>query len=125
MTTIQDLEARREAILTEMRSIRCMRRGTINEQYLKVAHKARKKPVLRGPYYVFSRSEVGKTVGYRLTTPQKLEAARQDVAAHKRFVELCKEFERVTEQLGDLEHRLAEGSREKKRQRSRSRRTRK
>ena len=49
MNSIRDLEAQRNAILAEMGSIRAMRRGTINEQFLKVPQKGRKEPARRGP----------------------------------------------------------------------------
>jgi hypothetical protein len=101
-----------------------MRRGTINQQYLKVRHRGKSEPVLRGPYYVFSRRGEGKTVGYRLTTAQEVEQARADILAHKRFVALCKEFAEVTEELGRLERRAPEEREaEKKRPRSRSSKT--
>ena len=125
MNTIRDLEARRKAILEEMRSMRSMRRGTINEQYLKVHHKGKKEPVIRGPYYLFSRKERKRTVGYRLTTPEELEQARKDVAAHKRFVALCEEFEQLTERFGELERQSDEVGQEKKRRKSRSNRMKK
>lgn len=48
MHTMQEIESRGDAALREMRSIRSMKRGTINEQYLKVPQKD-KKPALRGP----------------------------------------------------------------------------
>lgn len=124
MTSIQELEARREAILTEMRSLRSLRRGTLNEQYLKVRHQGKAEPVLRGPYYVFSRRGEGKTVGYRLTTPQAVAEARADIAAHKRFLALCQEFVAVTEELGELVRQApAERTAEKKRRRSPSNKT--
>jgi len=116
MSTVRELETRRNAILEEMRSIRSMRRGTINEQYLKVRHKGKKGPVTRGPYHLFSRREGNKTIGYRLTTQEELAQAQKDVTAHKHFLELCKEFESLTEQMGELLCH-SEGA-EKKRQRS-------
>ena len=123
MNTLRDLEARRNGILDEMRSIRSLRRGTINEQYLRVHLKGRKVPAVRGPYYVLSRREGDKTVSKRLTSGADVEQARKAVEAHKRFVALCHEFERVTEQLGELERQAPEIAGEKKRRRLPSSRT--
>ena len=103
METVQELEARRNAILEEMRSIRSMRRGTINEQHFKTHLKGRKGMVLQGPYYVLSRREGEKTVSKRLKSPAELERARRDVADYRRFMGLCQEFERLTARLGELE----------------------
>ena len=119
METAHGIEARRETILQEMRSIRSMKRGTINEQYLKVPQKGASKPALRGPYHVLSRREGNKTVSERLTTRNQLEQARKDVAAHRRFMELCKEFERLTERLGYLQRQTTDME-EKKRSRRKS-----
>ena len=114
MDTIKEIEARREAILEEMRSIRSMERGTISEYYVPVRHKGKKEPVLRGPYYVISRRGDKKTEGYHLKTAQELERARRDVDAHRRFRELCREYEELTGRLGMLERRLGDDSRGKK-----------
>jgi hypothetical protein len=86
-----------------MRAIRSMKRATINEQFLKVRHQGKAEPVLRGPYYVLSWHEQGKTIGKRLTTAAEVRQARQDLEAHQRFQRLCQEFVRVTERLGELE----------------------
>src|SRR4030042_1627031 len=124
MKTIKEVEERREKILEQMRAIRSMERGTINEHYVPVKHKGKKEPVRKGPYYVISRRGKDKTVGRHLKTEQDLERARGDVGAHKRFQELCREYEELTEELGRLERESGEGSPEKKPQRSRERRTR-
>jgi|SRR4030095_3748308 hypothetical protein len=120
MATVQDLESRRDAVLAEIRSIRSMTRGTINEQLLKVHHKGVKEAVPLGPYYVLSRydPEVGKTRSRRLTTKQELEQAREDVASYQRFVSLCREFEVLTESLGELERGSLEQEAKKKPRRS-------
>lgn len=119
MATIQELESKRDAILREMRSIRSMRRGSINEQYLRVHHRGMKQPVARGPYYVLSRHEPrsGKTVSRRLTSKKDIEKARTDIAAYHRFVALCREFQELTETLGELEGSLGVQGVEKKQQR--------
>jgi len=103
MDIVQQLEARRNAVLEEMRSIRSMRRGTINEQYFKTRLKGRKGIVHQGPYYVLSRQEGGKTVSQRLRSAAGLEQAQKDIAEYQRFLGLCREFERLTARLGELE----------------------
>ena len=113
MDTVQQLEQRRRAILEQMAAIRSMRRGTVNQQYLRVPHKGRASPKLCGPYFVLTGKRAGRTVSQRLTSPQQVAAARADIAAHQRFVELCKEFEQLTEQLGQLE-RAGDGPGQKK-----------
>lgn len=117
MDTVRQIEQRRDALLREMGAIRSMRRGTINEQFLNVPRKGRAERGRCGPYYVLSRSEGGKTVSRRLTTPQQVAQAREDVAAHERFVAVCQEYERLTEQLGQLEQAGGGLGQEKKRPR--------
>ena len=117
---------RREKVLAQMRGMRTMRPGTVSEQFLKVPHKGKKEPVLRGPYYLWQYYEDGKPRRQRLTTEEELEQVREDVANHKRFVALCKEFEGLTQQLGQLERaQQADMERTKKKPKSPSRRTRK
>lgn len=115
METVQQLEARRDTILEEMRSIRSMRRGTINEQYFKTRLKGRKGMVHQGPYYGLSRREGEKTVSRRLRSAAELEQAQKDVAEYKRFLGLCQEFERLTARLGELERGEQSLGQEKKR----------
>jgi hypothetical protein len=125
MNTVQELEARRNAIIEQMRSIRSMRRGTISEQHFKTHLKGRKGVVLQGPYYVLSRREGEKTVSKRLTSPIELERARKDVAEYKKFLGLCQEFERLTARLGELERGEQGLEQEKKEFRSLSNKMRK
>jgi hypothetical protein len=113
MSSIKEIEARRGAILEEMLSIRSMKRGSITKQYLKVPQKG-KQPERRGPYYVFSRQEKGRTVSNRITSAAELEQAHQDLEAHTRFVRLCKEYEALTERLMDLERDTSKIAQEKK-----------
>jgi len=115
MDTINDLQARRDAILEEMRSIRSLRRGNISEQFLKVHHQGFREPVLRGPYYVLLRRDGKKVISQRVTSGPELEQARRDIESHKRFVALCREFEILTEQLGEIERESPALGQEKKR----------
>jgi hypothetical protein len=90
-----------------------MRRGSITEQFLNVHHKGVREPVSRGPYYVLSRREGNRTSSRRLSTAE-LEQARKDVGAYRRFVDLCREFEILTEQFGESERESPDLERKKK-----------
>jgi hypothetical protein len=103
MDAVQQLQQRREAIVQQMLQIRSMTRGAVSEQFQAVRHKSGPS-VRRGPYYVLCRSHKGKTVSQRVPGGQVAQA-RADVAAYKQFVELCRQFEQLTEQLGQLERR--------------------
>jgi len=96
------LEARREQIAAEMLQIRSLVRGALTEQFLKVEHQGKDKPVLRGPYYVLSRSDKGRTRSQRIPR-QDAGQVRQDVENYKRFEALAQELAELTEQLGELE----------------------
>jgi len=124
MNDLKTIEARRDALLEQMRSIRSMKSGSITQQYLKVPQKG-KPAAQRGPYYVYCKSQKGRTISQRLKSAKEVKQAKEDVAAHKRFVALCKEFEELTEKLGELERRQQDGTPEKKRPRSPSNKTRK
>jgi len=123
MRSIRQIEARRDAILEEIRSIRSMKRGSISKQYLKVPQKGHSEPALRGPYYVFSRREQDKTVSHRLTSQAERQQAQQDIDRHEHFVALCKQFEELTERLGQIERQQSDFDPEKKRRRSPSSKT--
>ena len=113
MDAVQQLQQRREAILQQMLQMRSMRSGAVSEQFQAVRHKSGP-PIRRGPYYVLSRSHKGKTISQRVPA-YEVDQARSDVAAHKQFIELCKEFEQLTEQLGQLERAAGIGLGKKRR----------
>ncbi len=102
MSAIARIEQRRSEILEQMGAIRSMERGTLKEQMLKVKHKGETQSVLRGPYYVLAKWSNGKTKSRRVKGDE-LACLKEDVGNHKRFVALCREFEDLTEQLGQLE----------------------
>ena len=123
MTSTSSLQARRREIAGELLALRSIHPGNINEQY--VRGKCAGKPIMRGPYPVLCWREGKKVLSERLTSEEELERARQDVANHKRFKELCKEFEALTQRLGELERKETTEETLKKKSKSSSRRTRK
>lgn len=113
MTQIQDIEARRDQVLLQLRDMRSLRRGSITEQVFDSRNR-KGEAVTRGPYYVWSRRENGKTVSRRLKPGKQLEQARQDLAEYHRFLALCQELEELTERLGEQQR---EGSTQEKKRR--------
>lgn len=107
MSLLLKLEQERLAILEKIGKIRHMRRGTINEQYLSVKQKG-KEPMRRGPYFVLSKNESGKTKSIRLHK-NELNQVQQDVEAYKEFQKLSKEYVDVTEALA-MHERTDDGS---------------
>jgi ribosomal protein S10 len=104
---IAAIESRRKRILDDMESIRAMRPGTVTEQFLLVPHKGKEEPVRRGPYYLWQFYEQGKPVRRRVAG-EELAQAQFEVCNHKRFLALCKEYEELTERLGQLEREAAD-----------------
>jgi len=100
MDSISSMQKRREAIAQELLAIRSLRPGNINEQYVQATRAG--EPVTRGPYPVLCWREGKKVLSERLSTPEQLAQAQQDVANHKRFKSLCREFESLTRQLGEV-----------------------
>jgi len=97
MGMFETLKRKRDEILEKIGSIETFRRGTINEQYLKVSRK-NGEPVLKGPYYILSKSVKGKTVSERIK-PKDLENVKSDVASYSEFINLTTEFVEITEQI--------------------------
>jgi hypothetical protein len=101
MKSIEELERRKSEIIAEIQEIQTMRRGSINEQYLKVPRQG-KEPSIRGPYYVLARNENGKTVSIRINNPEELDLIQRDIESYKKFTRLSKEFVFITETITDI-----------------------
>jgi hypothetical protein len=102
METVQTLERQREQVLKAMAELRSMETGSLSSQMLKVPHKGKKTPALRGPYYVLSRWENGKSRSRRVKK-EELAQVQCDVVNYQRFMELCEQFVDLTRRLGALE----------------------
>lgn len=124
MKELELIEARREQLLEEIRKIRVMRKGSVTKQYFKMKTEGREEPVQRGPYWLFTHKEKGKTVGQRLSQSE-VERFQAEVDAFHRFRELCDEYAQLTERLGDLERESSPEFKEKKRRKQPSKKTRK
>jgi len=117
METRRQLQQQREHVVKEMMSLDSMKRGTLNEQFLRVPQKGQKEPALRGPYFVLSRKEAGKTVSQRIAS-NEVERVREDIARYNRFLQLSQKFVDLSEQLGALEGLEEDALKKKPRSRS-------
>ena len=121
-----ELERQRQEILEKMNRIRTMRRGSISEQFLKVSRQGETEPVSRGPYYLWQYWEEGVPKRHRLRSGREVEAARREVAAHKAFEQLCRQYVSVAEALAKAERKTDASEEERKKGlKSRSNRARK
>jgi hypothetical protein len=124
MESTASVESERQRVVEQMLRLGPMKRGTLNEQYLVAARKGPGKPAMRGPYYVLSRKEGGKTVSRRVRA-EDIERVRQEIARYSRFMELCREFAELSERLGEAQNGGPSGQEAlKKTPNLRSRRTR-
>jgi hypothetical protein len=101
MTDLEQLTGRRNEILDEMNGIEIMRKGVLNAQYQKVAHK-NGEIVVNGPYYVLTKKSLGgKTVSQSI--PAK-DAPRfqMEVDNYKRFRQLSDEYVDICEKTALL-----------------------
>lgn len=103
------LEAQRQEVLQQMSAITRMRRGTVNEQYLEVRQKDGS-VVRRGPYFLYSRTEKGKSFSQRITL-EEADRYREETDNCRRFKELSGRCVMICEELAEAD----EDSREKKR----------
>ena len=101
MDTIASLQARRQSITDELLLMRSLHPGNVNEQFVKGRRAG--KPVTRGPYPVLCWREGKKVFSQRLTSDEQRQQAQQDTDNYRRFKALCKKFESLTHQLGELE----------------------
>lgn len=108
------LEAKRREILEEMTAVTRMRRGTVNEQYFEVRQKDGS-AVRHGPYYLYSRTEKGKSFSRRID-PHEVERYKVETENCKRFKELSNRCVMICEELAE-----AEGLEKKRPRRSRRR----
>lgn len=101
MTKIEKLRAEREKIVQEIAGLEQMRRGSIIEQYVETVRKDGSKG-RRGPYFLYTYKDKGKTVSRRVTQRSQVDAYREQIKSFRRFQKLVPELRAVSEKIGDL-----------------------
>lgn len=102
MEKIEKLQQKRESLEKEIIKIGHMRRGSVSEQFVPVKHKGKKAPVLRGPYYVYTAKQKGKSIGKHLKVGPELEKYRREVNNYHRFQQLISELVSVNEKICEM-----------------------
>ena len=129
LSTLRELEARREAILLEIARTGDMRAGSITENYRRCGrsscHCAKPDEPGHGPYYAYTWKECGKTRTRNLRPGPELDRLRRQVEHYRRFRALSHEHIDENEELSDLRSLDddREGWAKKKRQRPSGRRS--
>jgi hypothetical protein len=99
--TQSDPENERLGILQEMGSITRMRRGTVNVQTL-TSRRRDGFTVSHGPYYLYSRTEKGRSYSQRLPE-EAVKQYKEETENCRRFKELAQRYILICEQLADRE----------------------
>ena len=107
MTQSQHIDRRRKEIAEQLVAMRALRKGSLNKQWFPVMREGKKTKQLRGPYYVWTYKAGKKTVSLRLHGQAQVQQAQRDAANYRRFRQLCKELEELTQELGELERGAA------------------
>ena len=94
--SLSQLEARREQILQQIKSIDRLRRGTLSRQFFKKRRSGSK--AKQGPYYVLQGYLQGQKFSERVPAEQAAQVEPL-VANYKRFEQLAEEFVTVTDQI--------------------------
>lgn len=103
--TIEQLSARREALIRELKSIDRLRRGTLSQQVF--SKKQGDKTVTQGPYFNLQAFHKGKKFNCHIPADKAQEVA-QHVDNFKRFQELSDQCVTITDQITQIAEGLSD-----------------
>lgn len=109
------LEAQREQVLEEMRSIERLRRGSFRRQFFKLEQAGR--TVTRGPYYLLQGFIRGRKFAERIPA-EAADQVGEQVHNYKRFQQLAERFVTVTDQLTRLADQTSGSKKNSRRKKS-------
>ena len=92
----QTLERRQHEILSELSTLRAMKKGTVTHQRMRIRRRPKGEAVC-GPYPVLTWKEAGQTHSLRLKAPDEVAWAEQAIGNYRRFAALCREYEHLGE----------------------------
>ena len=101
MNRFEKLQTRRQELMDELAGLEQMRRGSVMEQFVETVKKDGTKG-RRGPYFLYTYKEKGKTVSRRLPSRRAADLYRNQIQAFRRFRKITSELLVIGEQLGEL-----------------------
>lgn len=101
MSKLNELKQQRDEVLKELAGLDEMRRGSVVEQFVESTRQDGT-TVRRGPYFLYSYKEQGKTVSQRLKDAGEADLYRRQIQSFRRFQELTSQLRKLGEQISDL-----------------------
>jgi hypothetical protein len=104
--TLKVLEEKRKVVYKKMGEVRDFRRGTISVNYRKCGKKncicTKSGHPGHGPQYLWNTTIKGKSYAKNLKLGPELQKYVEEIANHRKFVQLCDELVELNEKVCDL-----------------------
>ncbi len=104
--TLEGLEKKREELYRQLREVGDFRRGIISVVYRKCGKKycacAKEGHSGHGPLHLWNTTIKGKSYAKGLKLGSEMQKYVEEIANHRKFVELCEELVLVNERICDL-----------------------
>lgn len=104
--TLQSLEKKREELYRQLREVGDFRRGTISVIYRKCGKKycacAKEGHQGHGPLHLWTTTIKGKSYAKGLKLGPEMQKYVEEIANHRKFVDLCEEIVQVNERICNL-----------------------
>ena len=107
MDQLHSLLMTRDRLVKEIVSLGDMRRGSVVEQFVDSKLKDGTK-VKRGPYWLYSHKQDGKTLSRRLPDADMAAKYQAHIGEFRRFTELCQQLLDVNHEICDMKMGLCE-----------------
>ena len=92
------LKRQQEQIINELKSIHFMKKGSLTYQRVPARVCGVDTEAVYGPYPLLTWKENGQTKSMRLNSTEKVAWAEIAIANRRRFVKLCREYEKLAEE---------------------------
>jgi hypothetical protein len=106
MSTLADLERKRNSLYNQLQETGDFRRGIISVTYRKCGKKncacAQQGHPGHGPQHLWNTTIKGKSYARSIKLGPEMEKYLGEIANHQRFMKLCTEIVEVNEQICDL-----------------------